>query len=183
MGQGLSVFNLAGAAEDPADLDTALGAVSSFFANVTTACPTGTTVQVSNVVEVRNEGTGALIATVSGAGQTPAPGSGSGVWAAGVGARVRWTTGVLTRTRPAVGTTFIVPLAASAFESNGTLASSFITMLGSAASGMLGALNSAGLPLGVWARPSTTGGSDGALNPVTGYVVPDQASWLTSRRH
>jgi hypothetical protein len=183
MGAGLTVMNVGGAAEDAGELDDALAAVKAFWTALAFLVPSTVTMQVNNVVEVRNEGTGAIIASISGAVQSAVPGSGSGTYAGGVGARVRWTTGQTRNGRPVTGTTFVVPLVSAALENNGTLSGQTVTAFSTAASTLLGSLNSLTLPLGVWSRPTSQGAGDGLLNPVTGVVVPDQVAWLTTRRH
>ena len=48
-------------------------------------------------------------------------GSGQGGFAAGVGARVVWETGAVRNGRRVRGSTFVVPIWSSAYETNGTL--------------------------------------------------------------
>jgi hypothetical protein len=182
MGAGLTVMNLDSTVETVGAVDPVLSAVSTFWGTIMGSMPTGITVQVDNVAEERNEATGALVSTVSGAGQSPAAGTAPAAHGAGVGCRVRWTTAGVRNGRFVVGTTFIVPCSTAQYESNGTIAGGFITTLQGAADNLLTALVGAGAPLGVWSRPTVSGGSDGVLHPVNAAVVPDQVSWLTSRR-
>lgn len=182
MGTGVSVLNFGGAALAPTDVDDLLDAATDFFAAFAAFLPNTVTVKVSNEVEVRNDGTGAIISTVGGLTQPTTTGSfSSGYWA-GVGARVRWPTGLFRNGRPITGTTFIVPLAGNVIATDGTLGGSFQSDALTAANALIGVANANGTPIGVWSKPTTVGGTDGEWNIATGASVPDQVSWLTSRR-
>lgn len=183
MGGGVSVFNLTGAAETLTDLDDAVAAVQAMYASFKSHIPPAYTVKVNNTVEVREEDSGDLITVVTAAPVTATTGTtGFPAHAAGVGGRLRWQTAGITRGRRVVGTTFMIPMLSGDFDADGTLLPASQTALTTVGSALLGALNAAGLPLGVWSRPSSAGGTDGVLHPVVGLTVPDKASWLTSRR-
>jgi hypothetical protein len=183
MGAGLTVLNLAGAASTPEDVDEAVDAITDFWTALAPTLPAGLTLQVNNVVEVREEDSGSLISVYGAPAQAAVASSGPGSHAAGVGFRIRWSTAGIRNGRAVTGTTFVVPLPTTLYETNGTIAASMITASSTAAAALLGRLNAAGLPLGVWSRPSAPGANDGVLHPVTQVVIPDQVSWLRTRRH
>ena len=108
--------------------------------------------------------------------------SGAATFAAGVGARVRWRTSVFHNSRRVVGSTFVVPLGTTAYESNGTLTSSTISSLNTGATTLLSAMSADNLDLVVWHRNTAPAVEDGFSADVTSASIPDQVSWLKSRR-
>lgn len=100
---------------------------------------------------------------------------GSGTWVNGVGTRVKWTTGAVFDGRHVVGSTFLVPLLASAYEGAGNIQAAYLSTLSGAANTFVGAAG-----LRIWARPrGLTAGQSFAVN---GYSLPDKVSWLRGRR-
>jgi hypothetical protein len=94
----------------------------------------------------------------------------------GVGARVRWATNGIRNGRHVVGTTFLVPLASSAYTTTGFLATANSSALDAAAEALIVAA-----PLYIVSRPSAAVPA-GASNIVIGSTVPLEVSWLRSRR-
>lgn len=180
MGEGVSVLNLDGAETET--VDDIITALSSFAAALVNVMPSGTSIIADNVIDVVTEASGQLITQVSGTPIGAQNGQVAGSFAAGVGARIRWVTAGVRNGTPVRGTTFVVPLATSQYESNGTLTSGCVTALTSAGSALLGTLNANTTPLAVYSRPGPGGSPAGELHPVTSIVVPDQVSWLTTRR-
>jgi hypothetical protein len=76
------------------------------------------------------------------------------------------------------GTTFVVPIMAASYQSDGTIDNGVVTAVQSAAQtlGVTGAN-----PLVIYSRPSTAH-PVGQQQTVTGATVPDKVSWLRSRR-
>ena len=99
-------------------------------------------------------------------------------YASPAGAVVTWRTDDLRNGRRIRGRTFLVPIRAYAYESDGTLRDSTLTHLRNFADTMLGGELDG--DLGVWSRP--VGGSGGVFATVTGYTVPDMVAILRSRR-
>lgn len=125
-----------------------------------------------------NDATGVATGTWSTAGQATSQGSDVGSYAAASGASTTWlTAGINARGHRVKGRTFWVPMAGSAFDTDGTLKSSTVTAWLAAHNAFLAAV--AG-HFSVWTRP--VGGSGGASNPVTGFSLPDRAAVLRSRR-
>lgn len=111
--------------------------------------------------------------------------SGVGTYAGGfgpgpAGACVRWVTDEFKNGRRVIGKTFIVPGPTNAYETNGTLTSTFIGLMQAWGD----AMNNAGaidLVFVVWSRP-TPGAANGTKHGVVGNVVQDKAAVLRSRR-
>jgi hypothetical protein len=105
---------------------------------------------------------------------------GTAHYAAAVGAVITWRTGGIRNNRRVRGRTFLVPLYNTVFAADGSLASTTITTLGTAAAALS---SSSGSPdLGVWARPTAPGASDGEWHVVTSHSIPDMGAVLRSRR-
>lgn len=106
---------------------------------------------------------------------TAVNGSAGVTWVNGVGVRIKWTTGAVYDGRHVVGSTFMVPLFASAYEGAGNIIGSTITLLSGAANTFVAAAG-----LRVYSRPRP--GVNGLSFAVNGYNVPDKVSWLRGRR-
>lgn len=94
------------------------------------------------------------------------------------GAVITWRTNDLRNGRRIRGRTFLVPLAFSSYEGDGTLTSDTIGYLRDFADELVG--GSLEGDLGVWSRP--VGGGGGVFATVTSYTIPDMAAVLRSRR-
>jgi hypothetical protein len=105
-------------------------------------------------------------------------GGGSGAYSAPSGAVLHWLTGTVRNGRRLRGRTFIVPLANSNYEANGTLAAGTITAIQNAG---LALMDEATTRLVVYGRPAPNA-ADGVAALVTGARVPDMAAVLRSRR-
>lgn len=109
---------------------------------------------------------------------SPGTGGMSGPYSAASGAVISWMTPGVRNGRRVQGRTFIVPLGGSAYQADGTLASSTIDTLGDAAEELVGADFESGFS--VWSRPGSAG--DGEVWPVNAYRIPDMSAVLRSRR-
>lgn len=182
---GYSVFHFRDfSAGEPvkADADGAVSRIRTFFQSFSPYIPAGTTVQVESDVEVLEETDGTLTNVLGATAVSAVPGTASGTasYAAAVGAVVTWRTGGIRNGRRIRGRTFLVPLSSTAFAPDGTLAVAFINTLEPGATALI---NGTGTPdLGVWARPSGPGATDGVWNVVTSYSIPDMGAVLRSRR-
>jgi hypothetical protein len=105
-------------------------------------------------------------------------GTGGQDYAAGVGCRLVWETGSRTRNRPCRGSTFIVPISAECFHSDGTLNSAVMESLTTSVNAFRSAL---GTDQVVWTRPQEGTENGGHATVVSGHPV-DKTSWLRSRR-
>lgn len=152
-------------------------AASALFDAVKAIIPTGTSIQVPNGGDVIDEMTGTLTGTWGTSSSTTISCSGTGAFPGGVGARVVWETDTVRNGRRVRGSTFIVPLISTAYESNGTLSNAAVTGLQTAIANFLVQVPTQAR---VWSRPRP--GLVGAGVQVSRGVAPDKVSWLRSRR-
>lgn len=164
------------------DAQAAVDRVYTFFNAIKSLLPAQVTVQVQGEVEAIDEPTGALqdvlVATAPAAVVGTAISSNS--YAAAVGGVVSWRTGVVRNARRIRGRTFLVPLTTTAFDNTGTLTSTALTTLNAAATALRDTTSIA--DLGIYARPTAPGATDGLWALVTGHQVPDMGAVLRSRR-
>lgn len=139
--------------------------------------PTGAAIQCESVVDNLEVTDGTLQSSVPVTPPAVITGAGSGNYSAPSGAVVTWLTGLVHQGRRVRGRTFFVPLASTCFDSNGTLDSTFLTGLRTAATAYVA---SAVNPC-VWARPDP-GTTNGAAFTIAAGQVNDKAAVLTSRR-
>lgn len=169
---GLSVHYAA-----TADVVAAVAALTTFFNAIKGNHPTGLTWQLPTSGDTINETTGALTGAWTGAaGSTIAANGGPGVYAAGAGMRVKWLTGGIGAHKKIVGSTFLVPLLGSLYDTNGTIAAGTVSTTQTAASALASSAK-----VQIWHRPPK-GGSSGVLWPMLGAQVPDKVATLRSRR-
>lgn len=151
--------------------------VAAFFVSLAARVPQVVTFTTLNTGDIIDEATGALVGTWTDGVTSTANSSGSGSFAAGVGVRGRWSTNGIRNGRRVRGSTFVVPLVGSAYQSDGTIDGTVWTGI----SNSFGALYTAGAGFQyVWSRP--VAGAGGEAHLVIGSDVPDKVSWLRSRR-
>jgi len=173
VGSGVSTFY-----ESPEALVGGADDLLEFFTAIADRLPGGAVqINVPSSGDLIESTTGDLLGTWSdpGTGGTVG-GGGNAIFSNGVGVRVVWNTGGFFGGRRVRGSTFIVPLAIDAYEGAGNITATVITDLQAAAD----ALVAHDAPFGVWSRP--TGSEVGEFNEWTSARVPDQVSWLRSRR-
>lgn len=149
---------------------TFLNAVKAFF-------PTIVKFTVPNEGDIIWDSDGTLTGTWSGGTETAINGTGAGSYPAPSGAVISWQTGAIVGSRRLRGRTFLVPLVASAFDTDGSISSAPLATMRTAASALWVAAS-----LRVWHRPTSTGAGNGSSAPVNGSAVADRAAVLTSRR-
>lgn len=152
--------------------------VGDFWDAIKEWWPSGMSITVPNSGDVIEDTTGALVGSWTEGSQETITSSGSGQYAAGVGARVVWGTNGIRNRRRVRGSTFVCPLIVSAYDSAGTLSTTFLNDLGTAAT----VLASSGL-LNVWSRPGPGGSPAGESHAVLNGSVPDRVTSLRSRRY
>lgn len=162
-------------------------ATKAFFTAIANNLITTWSVSVQSEVTEWDQATGQLLGAVN-MTTPPTPQAGTaaaGPFAGGSGACVTWKTGSIYNGRRVIGRTFLVPLF-NCFDSDGTLNSTAITAITTAATGLIGA---SGAELAVWAKTFVQQGDPpkpvqigGQAFPVTSHVVKDMASQLRSRR-
>jgi len=99
-----------------------------------------------------------------------------GSYAAPAGARIEWRTTAIVGGRRLRGRTFVVPLGATNYDTNGTISSSCITTLTAAGN----AYKDTGVFTAV--QPSIYSRTHGTQADITSVLIPDEAAVLRSRR-
>jgi hypothetical protein len=119
--------------------------------------------------------------TLTGGWTESDPGSvtctGPNSYAAGVGAILAWGTGAIVGGRRLKGRMFLAPMSNDQYDSTGTINDTNRGTIVTAANTWWGTGT-----LNVWHRPTSPGGSDGAVHVVTSASVPDKVTSLRSRR-
>lgn len=159
-------------------LDNDVAAIRAFFNSLAAQLPSGLTIQVPGVGDTIDDTNGLIN---GGWNATAAPavvtGTGLSAYAGNAGAVVHWLTAAVIGGHRVRGRTFLVPLVSTAFDTQGSIATSVLTTLRNAASTMITTMSGT---LRVWHRP--VGGSGGTAGVVLSSSVPDLAITLRSRR-
>lgn len=190
---GPGYSNLYFGTTDPlaAGAQTAVNDVQAFFTAIKGLIPSIVTLQVDPAVIMVEDVTSEQVGDVL-VGSTPAPivCTATGSMAAPAGATAQWSTASYLYGRRVKGRTYLVPLASSAFESNGTIISGALTTLNNAAA----ALVAGGSNLVVFTRKREYKAADpakgqkevtaraGASSLVVSGAVRDIVAVLRSRR-
>lgn len=151
--------------------------IRTFFNALITLLPSGLTITVPNTGDVVNEATGVVTGAWSGTANTVVTATGAGNYAGPAGACVNWHTSLLVNGRRPIGRTFLVPIISSAMQTDGSLATTTVSTILTAANLLI--TNLAG-ELKVWSRPTPTAAGQNVT--VTSANVPDLAVVLRSRR-
>lgn len=179
-GAGLTLMHLRYNAA--ADMAAALLAVRTFWNGVRGALPDDYTLTVQPSAEIFDETTGALQGTSAiVSGLTPVVGQNVGAYAAGVGYRISWRTGVIRGNRRVRGATYCVPIIASLYADGGVLSPTLISTHATFAQTLITDLATAGLPLAIWGKPSTAL-PVGVLADVDGGNISNKVAILRGRR-
>ena len=167
---------------EQADADAVVTKVNQFVTTIKANLPNVVQLQVQNEVEEIDSNNGELIqiwTTPTEAAQSGTASAAAG-WAAAAGGVISWSTGIVHRTRRIRGRTFVVPMSNEVWDVDGTIKAVPLGVLNTAATDLR--TPTALIELGVWARPSAPGATDGRFAPVSGHRVPDMSAILTSRR-
>lgn len=177
---GVSQFYL-----DNVPAQTSIDAIRQFFFACSGLLPTGLTISVPGSGDIIEDTTGKLAGTWS-VGTTPVvvTGSSATAYAGNAGAVVHWLTNTVAGKHRLRGRTFLVPLASGAYDNTGSIATTALNTITTAASGMVTTM--AGNMI-VWHRPKIQKGTGsiiavGSSADVTSSRVPDLAVSLRSRR-
>lgn len=149
---------------------------NAFFTSLAGLFPSGLSWSIPNDGDTIDAATGTLVGTWNNGANSVVSSTGSGAFAAGVGARVVWRTGVVRGGHRVRGTTFLCPLLASGYDGAGSLTAAALNTISTAAD----TLRTRAVPPVVWSRPRV--GLGGASVGITSSEVPDRISWLRSRR-
>lgn len=165
---------------DQAVVDSAVSKVEAWIGYWRNRLPTAVTTGVDPTVESVESSTGELQGFWTASVSAPAAGLGVAAFSAPSGACVSWYTSTVRNGRRMRGRTFIVPLDINSYEADGTLIPVIISATPAVNNAMIA--TGAGAELGIWARPTTRGGSDGQWALVTAARLNDRPAMLTSRR-
>lgn len=171
--------------QEPIDVDAAVAAaaaarVVTFWNTIEQYFPNDVTLRVDNVVDVLEDSTGELVDSFSTPVNAPILGTNTGSYSAATGGVIGWTTGSIRNGRRIRGRTFLVPLASLVMSTSGRIEPGVVSTIQTSASAL--ADNTSTPDLGVWARPTASGASDGQWAVVTGARVTDLPAVLRSRR-
>lgn len=153
--------------------------VMSFLGALSTLIPGDVDFTAPREVDNLDEATGILTGYATrdqGVEYTPPQATGS--YSAPTGACVNWITDTVARGRRLRGRTFLVPLANSAYDVDGSLSDAARTTIQSAAELMI--FEPGASSFGIWSRPRN--GAGGTFGEVVAADVPDLAAVLRSRR-
>ncbi len=162
-----------------------IDAIRTFFNALVAYLPSGLTITVPKTGDQINQSDGKIVGTWDVPTQPAVvTGTATGNYAGNAGAVIHWLTPTVVNGRRVRGRTFIVPLAAVAFDAQGSLGTTFQTALQAAGTALVGQAD--GAP-SVWARPFThktdpSKNRVGSLAQVTSIRVPDLAVSQRSRR-
>jgi hypothetical protein len=109
-------------------------------------------------------------------------GTGGSSFSAGTGGRINWKTSTLSGRRLLKGATFLVPLSATAFTSNGAVANGTVTAINTAVATYINAMTTATLYPVIWHRPKKGATVGGLTGIVTAGALSATPSGLRSRR-
>jgi len=156
----------------------AITSVWAFIDGIKSLFPSSVSWHFPNVGDQVDSATGDIVGTWNaGTEATLTGGSGSPDYAKGVGARVVWNTTGRRNNRLVRGSTFLLPLAVTSYEGDGTISAASLATLRAKAT--LYVTNTVGAAL-IWSKPQ--GGANGAAHQVVSGTVPDAVTWLRSRR-
>ena len=175
---GYSVFHFAGIDTTTAVAQSAVDAVDAFIGGGDAYTAPKVSIRMSSAVDVIEESSGQIIDLLNVVAPAARNGPTSGSYSAVSGAVCHWLTSEVKNGRRVRGRNFLVPLGASSYDTDGSLHTTALTAIQTAAD----ALVAASPDLVVWSRPSIAGATDGSAHPVTGARVPDMAAVLRSRR-
>jgi hypothetical protein len=191
-GAGYSVFHartLTGAGQGTAQ-SFADGVAALFAAISGTTMPSDVTISYDGEVVDLDTSTGELQAVYAVTPPASKTFTATGGYAAPAGGRIDWTTEAIVNGRRLRGRTYIVPLASTNFEADGSITAGAITTLSNGANAYLTAAGGfADAEAAVWSRPVYEGEAPnrvlvrgGTVADITGFSIPDSAAVLRSRR-
>lgn len=153
----------------PAHVDSVTAGIRTFFNSIIGNLPSTTNIQVDGSGDTIDDLTG----TINGAWAataTPAVVTGgvSGAYARPAGLVVNWNTSLIVNGRRLRGRTFVVPVGSGGLQTDGTIATTYLGTVTTAA----GVLAGAAEPIRIWHRP--VGGTNGLSEAVDSATVPDK---------
>lgn len=161
-------------------VDNAVAKVQTFLGTwrqwLSPVVVTGVDSTIEELDEVSGELQGFWSATVA----APTGGSGGTAFASVSGACISWGTQGVRNGRRVRGRTFMIPLAGSAYDTDGTIHGTHLPVMRTAANALHA--DSGGARLVVWSRPNKLLPIDGGAYDVITASISDKVAVLTSRR-
>lgn len=158
------------------DESGAVTAFRAFFNGVASTLATGVQITFPTAGQTIDELSGQVNGVWTVGSVAAVSGSGGAAFTNGVGLRVKWLTIGITNGRKVTGSTFLVPISNPNFEGAGNITAAALSVVSGAAATLAGTPNA----LRIYSRPAP--GHGGISYPTVGSNVPDQVSWLRSRR-
>jgi hypothetical protein len=176
--------DFAGGEMDQAMAQGAADRIRQFADGIKGYLPAVVKLQVENDVEHIEETNGILedVFNVTGGAEIQGQASSFETFSGVSGAVVTWRTPGVRNGRRVRGRTFLVPLSGSAYDSTGTLSTPCLTAFNAAASALVSPFGAGAPDLGVYARPTTKGATDGIWYAAGSHSINDRVAMLTSRR-
>lgn len=181
-GPGMSTFYCL----DPA---TFLPLLRVFYDTIKDDFPSVVTINFPSSGDILDSVSGQLTGTWVATAPALVQGVYTGAYSAPTGAVVNWATGSIINGHRVVGRTFLVPMGGTVFENDGTINPAARNGMAAAAAALIASASSNFV---IWSRPRAAVPSPpvkapvtaraGGHVPVTGYLVPDLAAVLRSRR-
>jgi len=165
---------------DQAIIDGAVAKTDIWLDEFATSINNSISYVIDPTVDILEDTTGALLEFMTATPDTTRVGTQTANYAAGVGLCVNWRTNGVRNSRRVRGRTFVVPLGINSYATDGTLDATKLAAF-RAASAVLVSGATAG-DLGVWARPTAPGASDGVWYVATASSINDKVAYLSSRR-
>jgi hypothetical protein len=166
--------------------DHDLSFLHDFYGVLLGIIPSSVTLEVIPEGASIDDTTGDLISAWAATPVSVMHGSNGTPYAAGIGASVRWNTGVVVDKHHVAGRTYLCPLYGDAFDTDGTLNTSDLALIHGAANSLI--TDHAGELL-VWHRPRkakvgppVVEARAGSSYAITDGQVPDRCAVLRSRR-
>lgn len=154
--------------------------VAGFFNRILDVIPATVQLDIESEVDLLESTTGELVDSYTAIGALTSQGAAGGSYSAASGAVVNWRTSGVRNGRRVRGKTFLVPLAASAYDNEGQLTASARNTIQTAALFLV--TDNGPADLGVFARPTGPDATDGAWYVATSMSVPASVAILRSRR-
>lgn len=182
-GPGVNILHFGVTPETHTDAaNQILTATRLFYAGLTNYLPASVSLSIDPAIEVVEPTEGQIQTVYTGTTPAKIQGMATGNYSSASGAVVNWFTDDFVAGRRVRGRTFMVPLAAAAFDTNGTLSSGILTEMNTRAANFA-ADESA--QLSIFTRPVNVGGISGRMGGqfrVTSGRMNDKAGILSSRR-
>jgi hypothetical protein len=184
-GAGISRFHVLGDGVTPmtnTQLNSVATAITTFYSALHLLLPSAVTWSMLPTSQVLTVETGALTADQN-IPVVPSITAGAVAnYAAGTGARVYWHTTQIKNRRLIRGATFIAPLSATGFATNGAVVGTTASTIQTAAVAMISALSGSSLVPVVYARPPKTLPGSGLVGNIVNATVSTKPASLRSRR-